>query len=562
MTYHKLCCALLAVLMGGAVAQEDAPAAQDAGEGGRERALAPETLEAALAGEFALQGGDAAEAARRYLAAAEAMPDAGLAERATRIALLAQDQATARAALRLWRRQAPEAQGVMAASAALALATGDVEAARTDLLALIAEPDGWRRALSTLAGHRDREQVGDLLADIVEREVLPDDFQAWLAFGGLAQQLGRADLAARVVEGAVARFPDEPRAWLLQAGRHRMQGDAEAARAAIERALAAAPDDAALRLSAAGEYDALGDPQAAADTLARGEQDNASYAARASLLARVRDEPGMVALYQEVRAADPGSVDPERRLLLGQLAEYLDLPNEAMNWYRSVASGPERAQARLRMAVILDGQEQLEAARDALSEIQDDEEEDGELRRAAYLLEAELLTRRGMGTEAIALYGQALAVFEDDPELLYARALAYERADRIDLAEADLRRILIDQPDNPDVLNALGYTLADRTDRHEEALGYIERAFELRPDQPAIIDSMGWVLYRLGRHIEALAHLRRAFDLQPDAEIAAHLGEVLWVLGQEDAAREVWEQGRMLDPDNRALRRTLETYLP
>ena len=109
-------------------------------------------------------------------------------------------------------------------------------------------------------------------------------------------------------------------------------------------------------------------------------------------------------------------------------------------------------------------------------------------------------------------------------------------------------------------MNALGYTLADRTDRYDEALKLIQRALELRPDTPAIIDSLGWVLHRLGRTEEALPHLRRAFELQRDAEVAAHLGEALWVHGDKDEARSIWRLGREIDPDNRALKQALEKY--
>ncbi|MBS7456622.1 tetratricopeptide repeat protein [Coralloluteibacterium stylophorae] len=564
MSPRPLLCALLSALLAVAAARAqtvpELPPLDAAG-------LPPAALEAALAGEFALQEGDLGGAAAYYIDAAKAVEDAGLAERATRIALLAQDEPNARAALARWRTLAPDAPGVLAAAAALALRGGDLDASREDLLKLMAQPgeDGWRRVLGTLAGHQDREQVAALLADIVDRDALPDDdFQAWLAFGGLAQQLGRADLAGRIVEGAIAHFPDEPRAWLLQAGRFRMQGDPERAREAIERALAGAADDPALRLAAAGEYDALGDGRAAAATLARGAQDDASYAARASLLARAQDDVGLVELYHEIKAdsAAGAAMDPERRLLLGQLAEVLDLPNEALTWYQGMPGGPERGQAQLRSAVVLEDMDRLDEARGVLHALQEDEDLDGELRRAAWLLEAELLAERGLGTEAIAVYGRALAVFEDDPELLYARALAYERADRIDLAESDFRRILALDPDNADVLNALGYTLADRTERYREALRYIRRADALRPGQPAIIDSLGWVLHRMGRNEEAVTHLRRAFELQPDAEIAAHLGQVLWALGDHDAARLVWEKGMAIDPDNRALQRAMETHLP
>lgn len=542
----------------------------------KQAAPAPATLNAAalegvLAGEFALQEGDLEASARSYLDAARAVADAGLAERATRIALLAGDDAAARAGLARWRQLAPRSAGVTAAGAALALRAGDRAAALEDLLTLLSlsVDEGWKRALQTLAGHRDDAPgssqgqllVGELLGEILDRGALPDVFQAWLAFGGLAQRLQRDDLAERIVDGAVARFPGEPRAWLLQASRYRQQGQQIPAREAIAKALTAAPDDPSLRLAAAGELDALGDPRAAADALATGRQDNASYATRASLLAKAEDQAELAELYQEVKQQS-GQPDPQRRLLLGQLAEYLELPDDALAWYRGVSGGPARGQARLRIAVVLEQQDKLDDALAELHALQADEDEDGELLRSSYLLEAELQAKRRRDAESIAAYGRGLAVFEDDPELLYARALVYERTDRIDLAEADLKRVLGNDGDNADVLNALGYTLADRTERYEEALEYIQKAHRLKPEQPAIIDSLGWVLYRLGRHEEALNYLKQAYALQKDPEIAAHLGELLWVTGDKAGAREIWNQGLALDEDNRALKRALETFKP
>jgi len=140
---------------------------------------------------------------------------------------------------------------------------------------------------------------------------------------------------------------------------------------------------------------------------------------------------------------------------------------------------------------------------------------------------------------------------------LYARSLSWEQRDDIARAEADLRKVLVAEPDNVAALNALGYTLADRTTRYDEALQLIDRARVAEPDNAAIIDSYGWVLYRLGRKDEALVELRRAFSLQKDPEIAAHLGEVLWVTGNKDEARRYFDEARKLDPDNRSLQRAL-----
>ena len=134
--------------------------------------------------------------------------------------------------------------------------------------------------------------------------------------------------------------------------------------------------------------------------------------------------------------------------------------------------------------------------------------------------------------------------------------------DRLQQAEADFRAVLKQDPDNARTLNALGYTLADRTDRYDEALALIEKALAQTPDDPAVIDSMGWVMFRLGRLQEAREYLQRAYDMTGDGEIAAHLGEVLWVMGDREAARALWEKARETAPDNPVLKDTLRRFVP
>ena len=156
------------------------------------------------------------------------------------------------------------------------------------------------------------------------------------------------------------------------------------------------------------------------------------------------------------------------------------------------------------------------------------------------LAEGGLLMRAERYEEAMSTYDESLEHLPGNTDLLYARGMLAERMDRLDVLERDMREIISRDPNNAEALNALGYTLADRTDRYEEAHELIMRAMELKPDDHYIVDSLGWVLHRMGRHEEALEHLRRALSITPDPEIAAHLGEVLWVLGQEVEAREVW----------------------
>jgi tetratricopeptide (TPR) repeat protein len=247
----------------------------------------------------------------------------------------------------------------------------------------------------------------------------------------------------------------------------------------------------------------------------------------------------------------------ERIELLGQLAELAERREEALRWYRAVPRGERWFDAQLRIAVLLDGQGERDAALAHLDALRGAGIDDDANLASTFLLESELHVRHAQPERALDAFGRGLKVLPDDRRLLYARALQYEALDRVDECVADLRRLVELDPDDADALNALGYTLADRTDRHQEALALITRALAAKPDEAAIIDSMGWVQYRLGNLDEALEYLRRAFELQPDAEIAAHLGEVLWAKGERDAARAAWAKGREVDPDNETLAATV-----
>lgn len=521
-------------------------------------------LEPLLRGEFSLQAGRLADAAAGYLEAAKATGDAGLAQRATGIALVAKDDRRAAQALALWRSLLGPAAGERpefgVAQATLDLHRGDEAAATRQLAALLARPgdDGWRLAIGTLAGGaKTPKQAASVLTRLLDTHALPDTLPAWLALGGLAQRLQQPKLADRIVAEVIARFPGDPRVVLLRASQLREARKPDAARAALAGLRDAAAGNAELRLMVAREYDALGDVAAAADVLARGPQDDQTYALRASLYARGDDKASLQTLYDEL-ARDAARPEPDRRLLLGQLAEYLKHFDAALGWYQGVPGGPQRWTARLRTANVLHELGRGKEAIDALRALQQDAAAEDDVRRAAYTLEAALWQKDKDDAREMEAYARGLAEFPDDPDLLYARALAWERRDDIPRAEADLRRILVAQPDNVATLNALGYTLADRTTRYREALALIDRARAAEPNNAAIVDSYGWVLYRLGKPAEALVELQRAYALQKDPEIAAHVGEVLWVLGRQDEARRYFEESRRLDPDSRALARALE----
>jgi tetratricopeptide (TPR) repeat protein len=549
---------LLSLFTANALAARPAtvPAAKDS-------AAEPASLTPVMAGEFALQAGKLEDAARWYLEAAEAgRDDAGLAERATRIAMLANDDVRAARALTLWEARAPRSLAMRSSAAALAMRQNQVKTAQAELVAVLRDPDprGWKFAIAALVGGgRDPAVPAQVLGGLVDANAIPNTLEAWQEFGRLALRMDKPELARRMVDEVVRRFPDEPRVALLHASQLSQSGKTDEALALLRGVEPKTAQDPELRNAVAITYDAMGESRAAERVLSVGPQDVQTYGMRASLLAKQNDTTALLALYTELsgKATKP---DPAQRLLLGKIAEYLKRPAEAVEWYHGVPGGPERDEARLRAA---NAQYELGRTDKALAEvhaIQSDATVDDEARRDAYLLEAELRQRGNDDAGELDALGRGLAAYPDENALLYARALAWERRDDIARAEADLRKVLVTDPENVAALNALGYTLADRTQRYQEALELIDRARVAEPDNAAIVDSYGWVLYRLGRNEQALVQLRRAWSLAKDAEIAAHVGEVLWVLGRKDEARQFFDEARKLDPDNRALQRVIEKY--
>jgi tetratricopeptide (TPR) repeat protein len=222
---------------------------------------------------------------------------------------------------------------------------------------------------------------------------------------------------------------------------------------------------------------------------------------------------------------------------LGSLAELEGELEEAARLYSRVSAGEHLVTAQVRLALLMFGMGRPELAIQHL-EMFAQQNPAAELELGA--VEAELLHRLGLPSDALKVYDRLLERHPEEVGVRYARGLLHVELGEVDAAIGDFAHIVALHPDDPTALNALGYTLTDLTDRHEEAYPLIRRALELEPDNPAILDSMGWVLFRLGRPAEALPYIERSWELERDPEIAAHLGEVLWSLGRVDEARQVW----------------------
>lgn len=251
---------------------------------------------------------------------------------------------------------------------------------------------------------------------------------------------------------------------------------------------------------------------------------------------------------------DPGAV----YLGLGQAAELAKRTDEALDWYGKVDAG-DRVRAQMRIASLIAKRDGLDKGRAYLQGVEARTQDE---RIQMIQVEAQLLRDAKAWQDTYDVLTRAVEKFPDSFELLYDRAMAAERVDRLDVLESDLRRVIEMKPDYAHAYNALGYTLADRTDRIDEAYELIAKALKLSPEDPFILDSLGWVQYRRGNLEDALKSLRLAYDTRPDPEIAAHLGEVLWKLGRKDEASKVWKSALVEHPGHETLLAVIQKFQP
>lgn len=238
---------------------------------------------------------------------------------------------------------------------------------------------------------------------------------------------------------------------------------------------------------------------------------------------------------------------------LGEMALVDEQPGKALEHYRRIEGGSEYLPSVIRTFGLL---MQLDRRLEGQKWLAEQRASHPQLAVRIYLIEADILLQHHDLPRSRAALDEAIQKNPERVELYYARSLLHEKLRDQAAAEADLRIVLARQPDNVDALNALGYVLADSNRQLEEAYQLVNRALALRPEDPAIMDSMGWVLYRMGRHEEAVLRLKKAFDLYPNDEVAAHLGEVLWVLGKQAEAEKIWQEGLELKPDSEMIATT------
>ena len=517
-----------------------------------------------LVAEVAGQRGDLPLAVESYLEAARETRDPAVASRAARIAVFSGIEGKALEAAQLWSEIDPSSVEARQALASLLIRAGDLDAAVEHLAAIVetmADPPGagFDRAGDLLAGEQDRKAAVAVMKRLVTGH--EDDAAAQLALARLLTRAGRLDEAAAALGHASELESGDARIAILLARVRLRLDDLDGALDVLVKFIERVPDSGAVRMAYARMLvDAGRFEQARAEYehLVAHEpgNDDARYALGLLLLQMDRLDD---ASRQFERLADRYSRRDAAHYYLARIAESRQRLDDAIASYRRVRRGEHRLNAQIRVAVLLAESGDVESARRHLHGLHG---ANGQESMRLYRAEAELLARIERYDDAMAVYDASLEEFPGNFDLLYARGMLAERMDRLDLLERDMREIISRDPDNAEALNALGYTLADRTDRYEEAYALIKRAFELKPDDHYIVDSMGWILHRLGRHREALEQLRRAMSIRPDPEIAAHLGEVLWVLGEMVEARKVWEAALRETPDDKRLLDVIKRFGP
>jgi Flp pilus assembly protein TadD len=539
-----------------------------------------------LLGELDLRNGDAATAQSRFLEVAKRTGDDALFRRAVEVALQARSGDQALAAARAWRQSLPDSiDAVRFEFQILAVLNRSTELAEPIRLLLARTPEAERNAtIGSLP--RITQRVADKRALATQMdEVLKPYLElpgtrtaARVAGARLWAQAGDTARAMVLAEQAQA---DDPLAAAPALVGLELMATTPAAEQLVTRHLAQPGAQANVRLAYVRSLSAaqrMLEAETQMRALTRDQPTQPGYwltlGALQLELRQPRDADASLQRYLALDTAKPEAspasdedddgdqpsdsfADGGRTqawLMLAQAAEMRGDGKAAAQWLDKI-DDPQRAlEVQTRRAMLLAKQGKVREARALVQQVPERRPEDA---RAKLIAESQVLRDAKRWPDAHAVLVNANERFPSDIELLYEQAMAAEKMSRLDEMERTLRRVIELKPDHHHAYNALGYSLAERNQRLPEARALIAKAVELAPNDPFIADSLGWVEFRLGNHAQALIHLQRAYASRPDTEIAAHLGEVLWTMGQRDEARRIWREGRGRDADNEVLRETL-----
>lgn len=532
-----------------------------------------------MLGNVALQRGEPVLAARAFYEAAKEARDVDLAQRAAEIGLRTRQRDVAEASAKLWSELDPNAtrpkQIIAAAQSGTMSAQpleeqgGELETRLKDLIANAVANDKGAGEIFLQLNHALAQQTDKLTAFKMVQDLAtpyPDMPEAQFALALAATNTGLASTtmtatAIKAVDRALVLKPDWDRAALLKS---EILGDKSRSSAIdyLQDFTREHPDAKPAWGALAQLYvedKRPGDARTIFEQLWKANPDSREFQfGVAALSFQMKDWPRTEELFQDLKKAHYGE-NGVVELYLAQTAEEQKHYDEAITRYNAVPEGERAWVAKLRIAAVMAKKGDLPGARRYLGDLPAVTiEQRIEVRQT----EAQVLRDANKNGEAYVVLTKALAEHPDSPELLYDTAMVAEKLDRLDDSEAKLSRLVELKPDDPHALNALGYTLVDRSKRVDEGYALITRALKLAPDDAFILDSMGWALYRMGKLDDSVDYLQRALKGRADPEIAAHLGEVLWAKGEQAHARTVWQSQLQATPDNPMLLETVRRFTP
>lgn len=521
------------------------------------------TVYQVLLGEIAIQRGEAAVAAHAYADAARRTGDLGVLTRAIQIAGAARRYDMALDLTRQWVVMEPDSVHARQSLVGILAALGrsdELEGSLRELLAADANsrPRNLMHMTRLFAAEPDRAQAMRRVYELSEPYLdLPE---AHYARASVAHSAGKRDEALSAVRRATELREEWSEPWLLEIQILGPEGAGEATRR-VRGYVSRHPDDVTMRMQLARLYATQRmwpEARAEFERVAEGSDDASEALNAVGLIAvQQRDYEAAEEIFTKLLAAGRMEAAPLHHQL-GLIAEDRRQFDKALSHLRQVTEGEYRIAAQSRIAIVLAKMGKVDEARAHLHAVPTFNAEE---RQRLVLAESQVLREARDFKAAFEVLSKALERAPDQPDLLYDHAMIAERIQRFDVLEGNLNRLITLDPENAHAYNALGYTFADRNIRLEEARKLILKALELAPDDVFVIDSMGWVLYRLGDIPGALRHLERAWSLRRDPEIAAHLGEVLWAAGRRDEAKKLWREARTENPDNEALATVIEKYL-
>ena len=521
----------------------------------------PEFVYKYLLGEIAGQRGDVTLASQLFFDLAKQTRDPRLAERAARTAAFARQSGLALQAAKLWAELDPNSTEAQQASSQMLVASGNLKDAKPHIKKLLTKQDtrasGFLYLNALLEAQKDKKEVLEAIKEFAAP--YPNLPEAHFAVAQAALIAGNADFAkSELITTEKLRPGWEPAAQLQ--GQMLLRESPDKAIDYFKAFLAKNPNANEIRLSYAKllvnqKRHAEAKPEFV--KLVDSAKDNPEINAVVGLLSLESNELAMADKYFQ-QSLDVGFKDPEQLFIyLGRSAERAKNDSKALEWYEKVMPGDHYLEAKFSAANVIARTKNVDAAISMLDEV------DGlsaEQQIIVIQTQAGLLAEAKRNQESYNLLEKAVNNVTNTPELLYDFATAAERIGKMDVMEEELRKVIKMKPDYAAAYNALGYSFADRNIKLAEAKALIETALKLSPGDHFMLDSLGWVHYRLGNLALAVETLRQAYDIQADPEIAAHLGEVLWKQGLLEEAKKIWANALQTFPENETLVSTANKF--